>query len=30
MQITLSLDDEDTQRHSMGQQIYGIVKKINI
>ncbi len=28
--ITISLADEDTQSHFMGQQIYGIVKKINI
>jgi hypothetical protein len=26
--ITISLDDKDTQRHFMGQQIYGIVKRI--
>ena len=28
--ISINLDDEDTQRHFMGQRIYGIVKKINI
>ncbi|SRR6266487_514710 len=28
--IAISLADEDTQSHFMGQQIYGIVKKINI
>jgi hypothetical protein len=28
--ISINLADEDTQRHFMGQQIYGIVKKINI
>lgn len=28
--IAISLTDEDTQSHFMGQQIYGIVKKINI
>jgi hypothetical protein len=27
--ITISLDDKDTQRHFMGQQIYGIVKRID-
>jgi len=26
--ISISLDDNDTQRHFMDQQIYGIVKKI--
>jgi hypothetical protein len=28
--ITISLADKDTQSHFMGQQIYGIVKRINI
>ena len=28
--ISINLADQDTQRHFMGQQIYGIVKKINI
>jgi hypothetical protein len=28
--ITISLADEDTQRHFMGQQIYGIVKGLRI
>jgi hypothetical protein len=28
--ISINLADEDTQRHFMGQQFYGIVKKINI
>ena len=28
--IAISLADEDTQSHFMGQQIYGIIKKINI
>jgi hypothetical protein len=28
--ITISLADGDTQRHFMGQKIYGIVKKISI
>jgi len=28
--IAISLADEDTQSHFMGQQIYGVVKKINI
>jgi hypothetical protein len=28
--ISINLDDQGTQRHFMGQQIYGIVKKINI
>jgi hypothetical protein len=28
--ITIGLADKDTQRHFMGQQIYGIVKRINI
>jgi len=28
--IAISLADEDTKSHFMGQQIYGIVKKINI
>jgi hypothetical protein len=28
--ISINLADKDTQRHFMGQQIYGIVKKINI
>ena len=28
--IAISLADEDTQSHFMGQQIYGIVKKINV
>jgi len=28
--IAISLANEDTQSHFMGQQIYGIVKKINI
>jgi hypothetical protein len=28
--ITISLADEDTERHFMGQQIYGIVKVIKI
>jgi len=28
--IAISLADKDTQRHFMGQQIYGIVKRINI
>ena len=27
--ITISLEDKDTQRHFMGQQIYGIVKRID-
>ncbi|HEX6029277.1 MAG TPA: hypothetical protein VFY64_09580 [Nitrososphaeraceae archaeon] len=26
--ISISLDDNDTQRHFMDQQIYGIVKEI--
>jgi hypothetical protein len=26
--ITISLEDKDTQRHFIGQQIYGIVKRI--
>lgn len=28
--ITINLDDNDTQRHFMGQQIYGIVKGLKI
>lgn len=28
--ITISLADKDTQSHFMGQQIYGIVKRVNI
>jgi hypothetical protein len=28
--ITISLADEDTERHFMGQQIYGIVKGLRI
>jgi hypothetical protein len=28
--ITISLADKDTQSHFMGQQIYGIVKRLNI
>lgn len=28
--ITISLADEDTERHFMGQQIYGIVKGLEI
>jgi hypothetical protein len=28
--ITISLADEDTQRHFMGQQIYGIVKGLKV
>jgi hypothetical protein len=28
--IAISLADADTQSHFMGQQIYGIIKKINI
>ena len=28
--ITISLADEDTERHFMGQQIYGIVKGLKI
>lgn len=28
--IAISLADKDTQSHFMGQQIYGIVKRLNI
>lgn len=28
--ITISLADEDTQRHFMGQQIYGIVQGLKV
>jgi hypothetical protein len=28
--ITISLADEDTERHFMGQQIYGIVRGLKI
>ena len=28
--ISINLDDQGTQCHFMGQQIYGIIKKINI
>jgi hypothetical protein len=28
--VTISLEDEDTERHFMGQQIYGIVKGLKV